>query len=66
MAEALAALARANLAASLAILLVLALRRPARRWFGAEAAYLLWIVPPLVAAGSLVPARAVVGLETPA
>jgi TonB family protein len=43
----LAGLARANLAAAAAILLVLLTRKPARRWFGARAAYGLWAVPVL-------------------
>jgi beta-lactamase regulating signal transducer with metallopeptidase domain len=53
--ELLLALARANLAAGAAILLVLILRRPARRLFGAEIAYALWALPPLVAIGSIAP-----------
>ncbi len=56
-AELLAGLARANLAAAAAILLVLALRRPARRLFGARVAYGLWIVAPLAALAVLAPAR---------
>jgi TonB family protein len=52
----LAALVRANLAASVAILLVLVLRRPARRRFGALAAYALWLVVPACAAASFLPA----------
>ncbi|MDP3853889.1 M56 family metallopeptidase [Phenylobacterium sp.] len=49
-------LLRANLAASLAIGLVLALRLPARRVFGAEIAYRLWLIAPLAFVASLVPA----------
>ena len=56
-AELLGGLARANLAAAAAILVVLMLRRPARRLFGARAAYGLWIVTPLAALAVLLPAR---------
>jgi beta-lactamase regulating signal transducer with metallopeptidase domain len=56
MSEVCAALLRANLLASIAILAVIAVRRPARRLFGPEVAYLLWIAPVLVAAGALIPA----------
>jgi beta-lactamase regulating signal transducer with metallopeptidase domain len=42
--ELLLAVVRANIAASVAILLVLALRAPARRLFGAERAYGLWSI----------------------
>ncbi len=51
------ALLRANLALAAAILLVMALRRPARRRFGALAAYLLWLTPPLCALATLLPAH---------
>ncbi|MDG2523311.1 TonB family protein [Caulobacter segnis] len=47
----------ANLAAAAAIGVVALLRRPVRRRFGAKAAYRLWIVPVLAAAGALVPAE---------
>jgi beta-lactamase regulating signal transducer with metallopeptidase domain len=50
-------LVRANLAAGLAVLLVLALRRPLRRRFGPEVAYGLWLAPLLAAAASLLPPR---------
>ncbi|WP_340644239.1 M56 family metallopeptidase [Phenylobacterium sp.] len=56
MADLIADLLRANLAASLAILLVLALRLPARRVFGAQIAYRLWLIVPLAFAASLIPA----------
>jgi beta-lactamase regulating signal transducer with metallopeptidase domain len=46
---------RAELAASAGALLVLALRAPARRLFGAELAYRLWVLPLVVAAASLLP-----------
>jgi len=55
MTDILAGLARANLAASVAILLVLMLRKPVRRRFGAQVAYALWAVIPIVAAGAFVP-----------
>jgi len=49
----------ANLAASAAILLVLALRKPARAMFGARLAYTLWLLAPLAAFASLLPPRVV-------
>jgi beta-lactamase regulating signal transducer with metallopeptidase domain len=64
-AEVLLALARANVAGSLAILLVLALRAPARRWFGAHRAYALWLAVPLAVAGSLTPAAGASGAAGP-
>jgi beta-lactamase regulating signal transducer with metallopeptidase domain len=51
--DVLLALARANLAASAAILVVFALRRPAQRLFGAQLAYALWLVIPAAALGAL-------------
>src|SRR5690348_1030754 len=51
-----AALLRANLLADVAILAVILARDPARKLFGPEVAYGLWIAPVLVAAGALVPA----------
>lgn len=59
-ADILAILFKANLAAAVAIVLVLALRKPARRVFGARAAYSLWLATPLAAAASLMPARTIV------
>ncbi|WP_332768609.1 M56 family metallopeptidase [Phenylobacterium sp.] len=56
MTELFADLLRANLAASLAIVLVLALRLPARRVFGAEIAYRLWLIAPLAYVANLIPA----------
>lgn len=47
-----------SLASSLAILLVLGLRRPARGLFGAEVAYLLWLLPLAAGLAALLPARA--------
>lgn len=54
-ADLLEALARANLAGSAVLLLVLALRGPARRLFGPEAAYGLWAAPVGAALLSLAP-----------
>jgi beta-lactamase regulating signal transducer with metallopeptidase domain len=54
-AELLLALARCNIAASLAVLLVLPLRAPLRCWFGAQHAYAAWLIVPLAIAGSLMP-----------
>lgn len=50
-------LIRANLALSAAVVLVLLLRAPVGRRLGAQAAYWLWVVPPLAALASLLPAR---------
>jgi beta-lactamase regulating signal transducer with metallopeptidase domain len=55
MADLLLALAHCNLVAGVAILAVLALRSPLRRWFGPGPAYTAWLVVPLAAAGSLMP-----------
>lgn len=49
------AVGRANLAAGAAIVVVALIRKPARRAFGARAAYLLWIAPVLAAGAALVP-----------
>jgi beta-lactamase regulating signal transducer with metallopeptidase domain len=49
------ALARCNAVASVAVLIVLMLREPLRRWLGAGCAYAVWLVVPLGAAGSLMP-----------
>jgi beta-lactamase regulating signal transducer with metallopeptidase domain len=48
---------RAALFAGLAILIVLATRRPLRRWLGAAVAYQAWLIVPIVAAASLLPGR---------
>jgi len=53
-------LLKANLAIGAAVLLVLLLRRPVRRLFGARAAYGLWLIAPLAAAAALLPARTVI------
>jgi beta-lactamase regulating signal transducer with metallopeptidase domain len=58
--EILDALIRANLAAGAAILLVLVLRKIARRTVGARVAYGLWLLPPLAGAAVLAPARRIV------
>ena len=49
MSEALLKLLLANAAASVAILVVAALRQPMRRLFGAGFAYSLWLLAPLAA-----------------
>jgi TonB family protein len=54
----LAALLRANIAGSAAILLILVLRRPVRARFGALAAYALWPAAPIWTAASFLPAFA--------
>lgn len=59
MSEVLLILLRVNLALALATGLVLALRLPARRLFGARVAYGLWGLVPLAALAMLVPARVV-------
>jgi TonB family protein len=46
----------ANLALATGVLAVMALRGPVRRRFGALAAYLLWLTPPLCALAALSPA----------
>jgi beta-lactamase regulating signal transducer with metallopeptidase domain len=53
--EVLAAVLRVNLVLGAAILLVLALRRPVRRWFGAHLAYGLWWIAPLAALTAALP-----------
>ena len=56
-ADVLGALVRVNLATAAAILIVIALRKPARSAFGARAAYGLWLLPTLASAAVLAPAR---------
>ncbi|ODT88424.1 M56 family metallopeptidase [Phenylobacterium sp. SCN 70-31] len=46
---------RANLALAVAVVLVLAARIPMRRLFGAQIAYGLWALPPIVFLASLMP-----------
>ncbi len=53
------ALLRANLATGAAILMVIALRKPARLIAGARQAYGLWLLPFLTLAAGLLPARQV-------
>ncbi len=55
-AELLHVLGVATIASSVAVLLVLALRKAMRNRFGAQAAYALWSVVPLAAAVALLPA----------
>lgn len=57
MSEFLTGLIQVNLAASAAILLILVLRRPVRDLFGAQAAYALWLLAPLIIAISFAPPR---------
>lgn len=64
-ADVLEALVRANLATAAAVILVLLLRRPARRAFGARAAYALWLTPPLAALAGLLPRPAAMTLIEP-
>lgn len=45
----------ALLAFTAAVLLVAALRRPCRRWFGAARAFQLWLLPPLTVLASQLP-----------
>ena len=59
------ALFRTNVAAAASIVLVLLLRRPARRVFGARAAYALWLMVPLAALASLLPRPAEVTVLEP-
>ncbi|HYE46643.1 MAG TPA: M56 family metallopeptidase [Caulobacter sp.] len=49
-------LAKLNLAAAAAIFIVMVLRGPILRLFGAQAAYALWLIVPLAATASLLPA----------
>jgi beta-lactamase regulating signal transducer with metallopeptidase domain len=53
--DVLSGLGRTNLALGIAILVVLGLRAPARRLFGARLAYALWILPVLTAFATLLP-----------
>jgi TonB family protein len=60
MVEFLTGLGRANLAAAVVILAVLALRKPVRGLFGARVAYGLWALPALSVAAAFLPARVLV------
>lgn len=55
-------LVRINLVLGAAILLVLALRGPVRRYVGARLAYGLWVIPILAIAAALIPARQAEGV----
>jgi beta-lactamase regulating signal transducer with metallopeptidase domain len=57
--DVLSKLLQANLVVAAAILLVLALRKGARRAFGARIAYGLWLLVPMAAAASLAPPKPV-------
>lgn len=57
--EALHLLVRATLIASVAIVVVLVLRRSTRRLFGARAVYRLWLLVPVAAGAGLLPAPVV-------
>jgi beta-lactamase regulating signal transducer with metallopeptidase domain len=57
---------RANLAGAAAVIAILALRPVVGRVFGARAAYALWALAPLAMAASLLPARQVTQVVTPA
>ncbi len=59
MSEVLETLLRLNLALAAAVAVVMALRLPVRRLFGARVVYGLWILPPLAMLASLLPARVV-------
>jgi len=59
MSDALLLLLRVNLAAAVAVAVVMALRLPARRLFGAGAAYGLWSLAPLAALAMILPVRVV-------
>jgi beta-lactamase regulating signal transducer with metallopeptidase domain len=61
----LTSLARLNIVASIAILLVLAVRPLVLSRLGASVAYWLWLIVPIVAAASFVPAREQVVLIEP-
>ena len=56
MLEVLTLLVRANVIGALAVLVVMIARLPVRRVFGAQIAYQLWLIAPLVLCASLVPA----------
>jgi beta-lactamase regulating signal transducer with metallopeptidase domain len=62
-ADLLTGLVQFNLAVGAAIALVLVMRQPLRRAFGARVAYALWLLVPLAGAASLLPARQVLPIE---
>ena len=57
--EFLMALLRLNAAVALSVLVVLVLRRPVRKQFGAQTAYGLWLLIPAAALATLFPARSI-------
>lgn len=58
-ADIIALLARASLALSAALVLILVLRGPLRRAFGAEIAYAFWLIAPIGTMAALLPARVI-------
>jgi beta-lactamase regulating signal transducer with metallopeptidase domain/biopolymer transport protein ExbD len=64
-AEILSALLVANIAASMAIVLVMLLRKPARKLMGARLAYYLWALPVLAGLATLLPPRDAGTLPSP-
>jgi beta-lactamase regulating signal transducer with metallopeptidase domain len=55
----------ALLAFTMAVLVVAALRKPCRRWFGAERAFHLWLLPPLALLASQLPHAAAAPASLP-
>ena len=55
----------ALLAFTAAVLLVAALRKPCQRWFGAERAFQLWLLPPLALLASQLPHAAATSAPLP-
>lgn len=51
-------LIRCSAVTGVAVLIALAMRRPLRRWFGARAAYRLWLLVPIATGAALLPASA--------
>ncbi|MGD2131568.1 MAG: M56 family metallopeptidase [Maricaulaceae bacterium] len=62
-ADILSALLSFNIALGAGVLVVVALRVPARRLFGARLAYMLWLVPLAAGVAALLPARPVAALS---
>jgi beta-lactamase regulating signal transducer with metallopeptidase domain len=56
-------LAKLNIAVAAAVLIVLALRKPLLRLFGAQSVYASWLIVPMAASASLLPALRSVPLE---
>jgi beta-lactamase regulating signal transducer with metallopeptidase domain len=63
--DALLLIARINLAGAAAVCVVMALRAPVRRLFGAGAAYGLWTLAPLAALAMILPGRVVTLTQAP-